>query len=333
LRVIPLIALIALAAFSRTAGAVGFQQATAPDPDDKPLAVAIWYPSSAPAAPQSFGLLPQTVAENAPVAGDHLPLVVISHGTGGSNAGHIDTAVALAEAGFVVAAVTHTGDNPFDHSYSFTTQNFVGRPRHVSRVIDYMLDSWPGHERIDPARIGAFGHSAGGFTVLIASGGVADTERIRQFCADHPDAWECRQPRVQSRNSAPPTGPIMVGPAHDTRIKAAVVAAPAVVYTFPPQGLAKVTIPFQVWAAGQDVIAASRWNADLLQATLPTPPEFHAVAEAGHFDFLAPCSDAFAKMVPPELCAEPPGFDRVAFHRDFNHAVVQFFSARLPPSR
>ena len=34
-----------------------------------------------------------------------LPLVVMSHGTGGSFLGHFDTAMALADAGFVVVAM------------------------------------------------------------------------------------------------------------------------------------------------------------------------------------------------------------------------------------
>ena len=51
---------------------------------------------------------------------------------------------------------------------------------------------------------------------------------------------------------------------------------------------------------------------------------------AGHFDFLAPCTPRFAVMAPP-LCSSLPGFDRVAFHREFNAAVVDFFSVALKP--
>src|ERR1700733_1527235 len=91
--------------------AVGFEQAVVPDPDGAPLDVGIWYPSDAPASSQRLGLFQQTVATGAAVAGRGLPLVVMSHGTGGSFEGHYDTALALAEAGFVVAAVPHTGDN------------------------------------------------------------------------------------------------------------------------------------------------------------------------------------------------------------------------------
>lgn len=41
------------------------------------------------------------------VNGDKLPLVVVSHGRGGDSVGLHDTAEALADAGFVVAAINH----------------------------------------------------------------------------------------------------------------------------------------------------------------------------------------------------------------------------------
>ena len=37
------------------------------------------------------------------------PVIVISHGSGGSFLGHHDTAETLADAGFVVAAISHPG--------------------------------------------------------------------------------------------------------------------------------------------------------------------------------------------------------------------------------
>jgi predicted dienelactone hydrolase len=87
---------------------VGFQQVSVPDPEGKPIAMAIWYPSDAPAADSPLGMFSQFVATNAPISGKQLPLILISHGTSGSFASHYDTALALAKAGFVAAAITHT---------------------------------------------------------------------------------------------------------------------------------------------------------------------------------------------------------------------------------
>ena len=63
---------------------VGFRQLEVSDPLGKPLAVGIWYPANVPASSQPIGLFRQDVAVNAPVTGEKLPVVFISHGTAGS---------------------------------------------------------------------------------------------------------------------------------------------------------------------------------------------------------------------------------------------------------
>ena len=110
-----LAAFIALTASATAEAAVGFQHFTIPDPQDptgsRRIEVGVWYPTGAAPTREPLELSEQTVADNAAVRGDHLPLVVISHGHGGSYAGHFDTAIALAKAGFVAAALTHNGDS------------------------------------------------------------------------------------------------------------------------------------------------------------------------------------------------------------------------------
>ncbi|WP_206309065.1 hypothetical protein, partial [Streptomyces sp. A1136] len=167
------------------------------------------------------------------------------HGTGGSYLGHYDTAIALAEAGFVVAAVTHTGDNYADQSRSLF---ILERPRHISRVIDYMLSGWSGHVQLDAQKIGMFGFSAGGFTTLVSIGGRPDMVKIAPFCAAHTADFACQ---LIARNRGVVSTVAAAVPAKDgtkdDRIKAAVVAAPAIGFTFSPDGLREVTMPVQLW--------------------------------------------------------------------------------------
>jgi predicted dienelactone hydrolase len=303
----------------------GFEQVMVPDPGGPPLEVGIWYPSQDAATSQRLGLFEQSVANGGAVTGRGLPLIVMSHGTGGSFEGHYDTALALAEAGFVVAAVTHTGDN-----YKDQTQfaRLEGRPRHIKVLIDYMLASWPHHDTIDPSRIGMFGFSAGGFTALVAIGGTPDMSAVPPFCAAHPDDWSCRM--IKERNidisgrSTEATDWV-----HDPRIAAAVIAAPAVGYAFSTKPLSAVTVPIQLWRGDKDEILPDPNYAQTVYDRLPVKPEYHVVQNAGHFAFLAPCSPSLAAMV-PEICHDPEGFDRTAFHREFNPAVVAFFKAKLP---
>ncbi len=301
---------------------VGFARVMVPDPDGPPLEAGIWYPSDAPTSSQRLALYAHTVAVGGEIAGRGLPLVVMSHGTGGGFEGHYDTAMALAEAGFVVAAVTHTGDNYRDQSGFARMEN---RPRHIKALIDYMLASWSQHDRLDPMRIGVFGFSAGGFTALVAIGGVPDFLPGRSNCAAYPDEWGCR--RARETGMRPTAAPVAF--VQDSRIAAAVVAAPLGV-VFTPDGLAGITAPIQVWRGDSDEILPHPRHAHHVYEGLPTKPEYHVVANAGHFAFLAPCTPAFAKVA-PEGCLDPVGFDRAAFHREFNPAVVTFFKAKLRP--
>jgi predicted dienelactone hydrolase len=132
---VALTAALGLVAFIPLAEAVGFQQVSVPDAVDRPVSVGIWYPSASPVLQRPLELYSQEVAPDGVVSGDRLPLIVMSHGTGESFSAHYDTAIALAAAGFVVAAVTHTGDNYGDRSYAFTLRNFAGRARHIRQVI------------------------------------------------------------------------------------------------------------------------------------------------------------------------------------------------------
>jgi predicted dienelactone hydrolase len=315
------VAMIATALAGTCVHAAGFQQGVAADPGGKPLVVGIWYPSQAAAKPVSLGLTTMTVAFNAPVNGKALPMVVMSHGTGGSLLGHFDTAIALADAGFVVVAMNHTGDNYADQSRSV---DIMDRPRQVSRVIDHMLSTWEGHAAIDPERIGMFGFSAGGFTTLASIGGIADFAKIGPMCRQYPEDFVCQ---VIAKSQGPVVVPATTV-VTDTRIKAAVIAAPALGFTFSPDGLKNVKVPVQLWRAENDVVVPHPRYAEAVRLVLPEAPDYHVVPEAGHFDFLAPCSDALASMA-PAICTSSPGFDRAAFHVGFDSAVVKFFENTL----
>ena len=306
------------------AGPVGFQQVLAPDAGGAAIAVDVWYPTDAAPALIQAGPHAVRAALNAPVAGTGLPLVVISHGTGGGSMSHMDTAIALAEAGFVVAAPAHTGDNFRDDSAVGRPGWLVDRSRHVSRVIDFLANGWRDAARLDRNRVGLFGFSAGATTALIAIGGVPDLGRIATHCAAQRE-FVCNLIRAEA--AAP--GPAPSSWTHDRRIAAAVIAAPGLGFIFEPAGLSNVRAPVQLWAGAEDQIVPYGTNAGIVRRLLPRAPDFHHVAGAGHFAFLMPCG----ALNLPEICQDREGFDRVAFHGELNRSVTAFFRAHLgaPP--
>ena len=306
---------------------VGFQQLSVPDPPGKALSVAVWFPSIGKAVPVSIGPFQQMVVPNGTITGMGLPLVLISHGTGGSDASHYDTALALAGEGFVVAALTHTGDNYMDQSYIGNRKDLTDRPRQVSVVLNYMLTTWIQHERVDAGRVGMFGFSLGGFTTLVESGGIPDLSRMRELCATRPTAPECLFIKQRNGDQLSPetSSPVWT---HDQRVKAAVVAAPAVSYLFGPGSLKAVRIPIQLWRASNDEQVPDAWNTALIRKELPKPVDEHVVTRAGHYVFLPPCSEVLARQA-PQICSDDASFDRAIFHRDFNQEVVAFFKRML----
>src|SRR5437868_14117455 len=132
-----------------------------PEGDNSVLSGAVWSPCASP--PQEVKLygVATPARLNCPVQGDKLPLVVISHGQDGWFGGHHDTAEALADAGFVVAAINHPGDNGNDTSQSESLSVLASRPGDMIRLLDFMFDGWKDRATIDHAKIGMFGFSAG----------------------------------------------------------------------------------------------------------------------------------------------------------------------------
>ncbi len=312
---VSLVALLVLGGKPEPTPGVAMVMASAPDPGHPPLDLRIWYPDG-------------------PMGAGKLPMIVFSHGTGGSAEGHVDTAVALAEAGFVVVAVNHTGDNYRDISAVGRGTQLYARPRHIARTIDYMLTSWPRHASIDPQRIGMFGHSAGGFTALVIAGAEPKMWLGEDYCRNHPQAWSCRYIKRQGLSLEDLGKQRHVTWVHDSRVKAAVIAAPAIGYSFDRESLAKVSIPFQLWAAERDDVVDD--SPAEIRSAMATPPEFHEVANAGHFSFLAPCGLRLRAIImvmhwfgTEQICADPVGFDRRAFHEVFSRDVTAFFQREL----
>ena len=154
------------------------------------LAGAIWYPCVGEPKDVALGKLAPPVdialpgVKNCPVVGAKLPLVIFSHGRGGWFGGHNDTAEALANAGFVVAAVNHPGDSGSDSSQRDSLSVLASRPADMIRLLDFMLSSWKDRAAIDPTKVGFFGFSAGAYTGLVLAGGNPDFRRIAPLCTE-----------------------------------------------------------------------------------------------------------------------------------------------------
>jgi predicted dienelactone hydrolase len=302
------------------AHAAGFQFVEIPGNGPlQPLKGAVWYPCNRPPGNEELGPFVLSVAKDCPITGEKLSLVVISHGRGGTFLDHSDTAEALADAGFVVAAINHPGDNAMDKTRTNDFSVFVERPADIKRLIDFMLGSWTAAARIDASDIGIFGFSRGGYTGLVAVGANPDFGKRLRLC-DGVDTPLCDQVRKGKL-------PELV---HDPRIKAAVIADPVSIF-FTGDSFSNVKIPVQLWRSelgGGGVTPESVAN---IIGEIPTKQDVHFVPHSQHFSFMAPCSAEFMQSA-REICTDGPNFDRISFHKEFNADVVAFFRKNLTDS-
>lgn len=301
---------------------VGIDIVSTTEEGSEPVTTVIYYPAEGEAKLTWLGLTPAMLARGAPVAAGQHPLILISHGTAGSPTGHLDTAVALAERGFIVAALVHNGDNYQDQS-SVGAVNWINNRAHeIVRVTDYLLSAWGQRSSIDASRIGLFGFSAGATTALANIGAAPDFARVPEACQAHPEfVCQLLSPGVVLSNP-------VEHEVYDPRIKAALVAAPGFGMAFTEAELETVTIPVDIWVGAEDRSTPGATNAAAIAQYLPAHPNVHVVEGAGHASFLAPCG-VLGILMPPMVCADAPGFDRAAFHRSFNGEVVSFFSRSL----
>jgi predicted dienelactone hydrolase len=315
---------VAVATALKAGRPVGFQQVAISDGAAGGIPVGIWYPTTGSARPTTLiGMRLMDVAPNGPVEGSRLPLILISHGNGGGPGSHADLAMALAASGYVVAAPMHAGDNYMDESGLSTPNWLAKRSRELRLTADYLLAAWSGHDRIDAARVGAFGFSAGGATVLAAIGAQPDLRLIPEHCAREPEfvcamLRQMKSPLLQGGAAAPASQA-------DPRIRAAVVAAPGLGFTMAGSALAGVKAPVQLWSAADDTNVPYDSNARVVREGLPQGAEFHLVPRAGHMAFLTPCGP----IGPPALCKDAGDFDRSFFHAHMNKSVIDFFNRQL----
>lgn len=314
--------LIALGLVATSVQAAGLTPIEVPAGADGPaLNGFVWSPCATQANEVQLWPITVPAVRGCAIAGEKLPLVVISHGHGGGSLNHHDIAETLADKGFLVVALNHPGDNFSDLSRAGDISIMFQRPQDVKHLIDFLLAGWKERAKIDPGRIGFFGFSRGGYTGLVLAGAVPDFRDPTVPCPE--PAPVCGEIR---RNEIPAT-PL----ARDPRIKAFVLADPLSFFST-KASLKTVEAPIQLWSSEQGGDGVLPKSVTMLEDNLPTKPNFHLVPGSAHFAFLAPCPLALAKSQ-PEICSDQTGFDRAAFHKSFDENVLAFFRQHLGASR
>ena len=287
---------------------VGYREVELADHDlGLTFPLVVLYPTSTPDESVSVGRFRLNVARDAPVKEGVFPLVLISHGSGGTPMVYRTLAHYLARNGFIVGLPEHPFNNRNDNSWEGTVQNLTARPRHLHTAIETFFVSPTFARCVKPAAVGLIGHSMGGYTALALAGGVPTSF-----------AWESAEGQPQR---------IVVAP--DSRVKAVVLLAPATAWFRAQGALQGVEAPILMLHAEKDEYVPYE-HAEIVLNGVSTKEqiEHRVVPNAGHFAFLRPFPEAMTNPAfPPSQ--DPPGFDRARFHDELHAAVAGFLGREL----
>ncbi|WP_334074401.1 MULTISPECIES: alpha/beta hydrolase family protein [Paenibacillus] len=282
---------------------VGLKQVEVVDPHAQTaFPMLVMYPSNTPGKIEQMGPFSLEVALDAKPASGRYPLVIISHGSGGSLWVYRTLAMHLASHGYIVGVPEHPFNNRNDNSLDGTVENLTIRPRHLTRAIDYFYESEWCADSINSDTVSVIGHSMGGYTALAAAGGK-------------PTSFPHESPNGIAEQ---------IAVAADPRIRSLVLLAPASVWFRKPNALDEVHLPILLLAAEKDDYTPHFHSQIILEGVKDrSKVEFAVIHGAGHFSFLSPFPE---KMRHPAFlpATDPPGFDRPAFHQVLNARVLDF---------
>jgi predicted dienelactone hydrolase len=342
----------AAAAAAAHAAPVGEMHRTAFDPTASlrdaqhgtQLRITVWYPASADAVEQPVTIGPPgkplfDVGADAPdapfAAGERRPVILLSHGFGGSARIMGWFGIALARDGYVVVAVDHPGNNGRDPMTIAGALLAWDRAEDLRVALDAIARDPVIGPHVDIARVGVAGFSAGGYTSLVAAGARVQPSRLERLCRAHPDESTCK-PQLEfkvtlqeyERELERPEIRAAFAHAEDSHalpnVRAVFVMSPAIVQEMDPASLAAMHAPVRIMVGDADTVAPADVNAEVAARLIPDAM-LTRLDGVTHYDFLATCTDAGRAAI--TQCAQATRQDEA--HRLALAAATSFFEARL----
>lgn len=315
----------------------------------RPLTVTVWYPAKAGTAERQTSVaifktgLSARGAEISPLK-EKYPLVVLSHGTGGSAASIAWLGKKLSRRGYIAAAVNHHGNTGAEREK--VLQGFVlwwERPRDLSEVISRLLnDSYFG-PKIDSKRIGVAGFSIGGYTALASVGARLEIEKWGSYCSDKPGDPMCQLPPeadytteelnnfLQSNADVFESRKYADNDFSDKRIRAAYVIAPVLIPIISAESLEKISVPVKIVAGEHDDQSVPEVNAIPVAKMIPRA-KLLIIPKIEHYTFLSE-GNLLGGILARKYVKDPQGIDRAEIHEAVGDDAAAFFDSSLDFTR
>ena len=313
---------------------VGFRQLELLDTKrDRPLNVNLWYPADTgateAAAPYRF-FVAGRVAEDAPFpAGDtRYPLILVSHGDKGNNYNQAWLAEVLAANGYIVAAVDHWL-NTSQNNEPEQTMRLWQRPEDMSFVLDRLLADPELEMHIDAGRVGALGHSSGGYTVLALAGAIYHPALMESYCAGPQRGPDCDIVAGIDRSKI--NWSDAEKSYQDSRFSAFMAMAPAIGPGIDVESLEAIALPVAIIAARDDEVLPVDMHAERYARYIESA-ELTLLPAGGHFVFLPQCTaathliDYFTEF---DICGRNNPVNRLEVQKSLASKTLDFLARKL----
>ena len=137
--------------------------------------IMVMYPTDTPEKEEKIGPYSLEVAKNAQPQDKVCPLVILSHGTGGTPLVYRTLARHLAKNGCIVAMPEHPYNNVKDNHLENSIELLECRPGNITQTIDCFANDSDFKSYVNFDDISIIGHSMGGYTAIAVIGGVPAT--------------------------------------------------------------------------------------------------------------------------------------------------------------
>lgn len=315
---------------AQISSSVGFKNITIDKGSERPLNVAIWYPTP----PNNNSI---KVSDNAAFYGIDVindgapsdiksPLVILSHGYAGSWNNLSWLASELVNKGYIVAAPNHPGTTTFNLD-SQQAKQLRERPRDLSRVIDYLTLDPLFKKHIDNNNIIAIGHSLGGWTVVALAGGRFDTQLFQEDCIEHAILAACKLSSTLDLNN-----PALNNNMADPRITTVISLDAGLLRGFSQESLAKIQTPTLIIAAGIDIgDMPAKLESGYLHKYIPKDTSSYIeLPDTTHFSFMQLCKPGAVALLDAEyagegiICKDGNKRNRSDAHKEMTELISNF---------
>ena len=283
---------------------------------NRKLVTEIWYPSATKYAAADSNLqIPfkrELTVRNGQPLQQRMPLIMLSHGSGGGRLTMEWLAEGLVKNGYMVAAVDHWG-NTMDNSIAAEFVRPWQRPKDISFVLSGLLNNDQFKQIIDAKRIGMIGFSLEGYTTLALAGAQLDLNTLLNYYktpAGHEEITLPEMPGIadlifkdsasllKSYNDA--------GELKDYRFKAFFAIAPSMGAGFANNTNAvKITGPITILGFSNDRMTPVKTNAMHYHQLIKHSALIILPGKVGHYVMLGEAIEGLKKELPVYFADDP----------------------------